>query len=208
MQGSFNNDHANYRCRYTQEYARTAALDHPPTLYVREDAVVPPLDAWIAKIFEPGRLTRTLRELQRSQERTLPTAPELDVARITITDCDRRIAQYRAALDRGTDPELVTGWINQTQTEKAAAQRQLNETTAARRTVLTEPDIRDLVEQLGDITSALTSAAPENKQRLYEALGLSLVHYAKERIVTVESQPALMCTREKCPRGDLNPHAR
>uniref|UniRef100_A0AAU2V0N0 Recombinase n=1 Tax=Streptomyces sp. NBC_00003 TaxID=2903608 RepID=A0AAU2V0N0_9ACTN len=208
MQGSFNNGHSNYRCRYTQEYARTAALDHPPTLYIREDAVVPPLDAWIAKIFEPGRLARTLHELQRSQERTLATAPELEVARITIADCDRRIAQYRAALDRGTDPELVTGWINQTQTEKAAAQRQLSETTTARRTVLTEPEIRDLVEQLGDTTSALTSADPEDKQRLYEALGLNLVYYAKERIVTVESQPALMCTRGKCPRGDLNPHAR
>ncbi|GAA2439082.1 recombinase family protein [Streptomyces mauvecolor] len=208
MQGSFNNGHSNYRCRYTQEYARTAALDHPPTLYIREDAVVPPLDAWISKIFEPGRLARTLHELQRSQERTLATAPELEVARITIADCDRRIAQYRAALDRGTDPELVTGWINQTQTEKAAAQRQLSETTASRRSVLTEAEIRDLVEQLDDITSALATATPENKQRLYEALGLKLVYYAKERIVTVESQPALLCAYSQCPRGDLNPHAR
>ncbi len=114
MQGSFNNGHSSYRCRYTQEYARAAALDHPPTLYIREDAVVPPLDAWIAKVFEPGRLARTLHELQRSQEGTLATALELEVARITIADCDRRIAHYRADLDRGTDPELVTGWINQT----------------------------------------------------------------------------------------------
>ncbi|KOU35365.1 hypothetical protein [Streptomyces sp. WM6378] len=113
-----------------------------------------------------------------------------------------RACANTAALDRGTDPELVTGWINQTQTEKAAAQRQIGETPAARRTVLTEPEIRDLVEQLGDITSALASAAPENKQRLYEALGLNLVYYAKERIVTVEPQPALMCTRGKCPRGN------
>ncbi|MGW2819061.1 hypothetical protein [Streptomyces sp. NPDC001415] len=103
---------------------------------------------------------------------------------------------------RSSPPELVTGWINQTQTEKAAAQRQLSETTSARRTVLTEAEIHELVEQLGDITSALPSAEPENKQRLHEALGLNLVHYAKERIVTVESQPALMCTRGKCPRGD------
>ncbi|MFD7168160.1 hypothetical protein ACFWAG_33185, partial [Streptomyces violascens] len=58
--------------------------------------------------------------------------------RITIADCDRRIAHYRAALDRGTDPELVSGWITQTQAEKAAAQRQLNETDQAQRTVLTE----------------------------------------------------------------------
>ncbi|MFJ8386675.1 zinc ribbon domain-containing protein [Streptomyces sp. NPDC094438] len=138
MQGSFNNGHSNYRCRYTQEYARTAALDHLPTLYIREDAVVPSLDAWIAKIFEPGRLARTLHELQRSQERTLATAPELEVARITIADCDRRIAHHRAALDRATDPELVSGWINQTQAEKAAVERRLSETGQAQRTVLTD----------------------------------------------------------------------
>ncbi|MFD7013538.1 recombinase family protein [Streptomyces sp. NPDC059928] len=208
MQGSFNNGHPHYRCRYTAEYARTPDLDHPPTIYVREDAVIPPLDAWIAHVFAPARLDRTLHELQRSQENTLTTAPALEVARITIADCDRRIAHYRAALDRGTDPELITRWITQTQAEKAAAQRQLNETDQAQRTVLTEDQIRELIEQLGNIHAALASAAPEDKQQLYLALGLQLTYYAKERIVTVESQPALLCAQTLCPRGDLNPHAR
>ncbi|MFI6686775.1 recombinase family protein [Streptomyces sp. NPDC050485] len=208
MQGSFNNGHPHYRCRYTSEYARTTALDHPPTIYVREDAVLPRLDSWIAQSFAPDRLDRTLHELQRSQENTLTTAPELEVARITIADCDRRIAHYRAALDRGTDPELVTRWINQTQAEKAAAQRQLNETDQAQRTVLTEDQIRELIEEIGRIPAALASAAPADKQQLYLALGLQLTYYAKERIVTVESQPALLCAHNLCPRGDLNPHAR
>ncbi|WP_329462086.1 recombinase family protein [Streptomyces sp. NBC_01431] len=208
MQGSFNNGHPHYRCRYTAEYARTTALDHPPTIYVREDAVLPPLDAWIAQSFAPARLDRTLHELQRSQEITLTTAPALEVARITIADCDRRIAHYRAALDRGTDPELITRWITQTQAEKAAAQRQLHETDQAQRTVLTEDQIRELIEQLGNIHAALAAPAPEDKRQLYLALGLQLTYYAKERIVTVESQPALLCAQTLCPRGDLNPHAR
>ncbi|WP_078966924.1 recombinase family protein [Streptomyces sp. WM6378] len=204
MQGSFNNGHPHYRCRYTAEYARTRALDHPPTIYVREDAVLPRLDSWIAQSFAPARLDRALHELQRSQENTLTTAPALEVARITIADCDRRIAHYRAGLDRGTDPELITRWITQTQAEKAAAQRQLNETDQAQRTVLTEDQIRELVEQLGSIHAALATAAPEDKQQLYLALGLKLTYYAKERIVTVESQPALLCAHALCPRGNTS----
>ncbi|MFE9574541.1 zinc ribbon domain-containing protein [Streptomyces sp. NPDC006692] len=202
MQGRFNNGHPHYRCRHTTEYARTTALDHPPTIYVREDAVLPRLDEWIAQSSAPARLDRTLHRLQRSQQTTLTTAPALEVARITIADCDRRIAHYRAALDRGTDPELVTGWITQTQAEKAAAQRQLTEIDQAHRTVLTETQIQNLIEQLGSIRAALAAAAPEDKQQLYLALGLTLTYYAKERIVTVESQPALLCAQTMCPRGN------
>jgi hypothetical protein len=35
MQGTFNNGKSHYRCRYTAEYARSAALDHPLTVYLR-----------------------------------------------------------------------------------------------------------------------------------------------------------------------------
>ncbi|MFE9533515.1 hypothetical protein [Streptomyces sp. NPDC006691] len=120
-------------------------------------------------------------------------APRRTTAGSTIADCDRRSAHYRAALDRGTDPELVTGWINQTQAEKAAAQRQRNETDKAQHAVLTQAQIHELVTQLGNIPSALAAAAPDDVQALYEALGLKLTYYAKERVVTVESQPALLC---------------
>ncbi|MFD8332956.1 hypothetical protein ACFV42_09895 [Streptomyces solisilvae] len=31
-----------------------------------------------------------------------------------ITDCDTKLATYRAALEAGADPTLVTQWINET----------------------------------------------------------------------------------------------
>ncbi|GAA2472571.1 hypothetical protein ACFPFX_25785 [Streptomyces mauvecolor] len=68
--------------------------------------------------------------------------------------------------------------------------------------MLTEDQIHELIEQLGAIHSALATAAPEDKQQLYLALGLKLTYYAKERIVTVESQPALLCAYSQCPRGN------
>lgn len=51
MQGSWNHGQAYYRCRYATEYALPRRAKHPPTVYVRENQVVPPLDDWIAGIF-------------------------------------------------------------------------------------------------------------------------------------------------------------
>ena len=41
MQGSWNHDRAHYRCKLPYEYALANKVDHPPTIYVREDHVVP-----------------------------------------------------------------------------------------------------------------------------------------------------------------------
>ncbi|MEV4656473.1 hypothetical protein [Micromonospora sp. NPDC049301] len=40
-----------------------------------------------------------------------------------ITECDATLERYPAALDAGADPAVVTGWIAQTQAERAAPVR-------------------------------------------------------------------------------------
>ncbi|WP_369359746.1 recombinase family protein [Streptomyces sp. cg2] len=54
MQGNYNNGKPHYRCRYTAEYVKNAALDHLLPVYVREEVVLPLLDAWIARVFAPA----------------------------------------------------------------------------------------------------------------------------------------------------------
>jgi DNA invertase Pin-like site-specific DNA recombinase len=44
MQGTWNHDRAHYRCRFPNEYAIANRIDHPLAVYVREDAVIGPLD--------------------------------------------------------------------------------------------------------------------------------------------------------------------
>ena len=39
-----------------------------------------------------------------------------------IDDCDRKITNYRALLDAGTDPTLVAGWIAEVTATRVAAQ--------------------------------------------------------------------------------------
>ena len=63
MQGSWNHEQAYYRCRYPTEYALPRGTQHPKIVYVREAQIVPPLDDWIAGIFEPDRLEETCRAL-------------------------------------------------------------------------------------------------------------------------------------------------
>jgi hypothetical protein len=44
----------------------------------------------------------------------------------TIKECETKFAGYRAALDAGADPTVVTTWIAQTQADRARAEAQLH----------------------------------------------------------------------------------
>ncbi len=120
---------AYYRCRYPQEYALANTISHPANVYVREDAVVPALDNWLATTLKPPRLTDTLDAMAATQAGPTGNDQAADRAHRTIKDCATKIARYRAALEAGADPALVTGWIAQTQAERATAERQLRDTT-------------------------------------------------------------------------------
>ena len=42
-----------YRCEFGARQSVPVGMDHPPTVYVREDAIVSRLDAWLAEIVSP-----------------------------------------------------------------------------------------------------------------------------------------------------------
>jgi site-specific DNA recombinase len=119
MQGSWNNDQAYYRCTYPSEYARTNHIEHPRSVYLREAEVVPALDTWLGKAFDPAHLPETIDALAAAQDHQL--SPEVVNLREEIAECDRQLAQYRAALDSGGDPAVVGQWITETQARKLAA---------------------------------------------------------------------------------------
>lgn len=67
MQGSWNQDRPNYRCSFLSQYAAKNKVNHPPAVYVREDQLLPELDAWLSDLFSPGALPQTVRELEAAQ---------------------------------------------------------------------------------------------------------------------------------------------
>ncbi|MGC4755462.1 hypothetical protein [Micromonospora trifolii] len=82
--------------------------------------------------------------------------------------------RYRAALDAGTDPAVVTGWIAQTQAERARAEADLRANTGTAPRRMSRAEITTLVDALGDITAALRDADPADKAEVYRQLGLRL----------------------------------
>jgi site-specific DNA recombinase len=95
------------------------------------DHIQPPLDAWFAGVFRPGRLPATITELTAAQADE--PVPELERLRTEITETDRKLASYRAALDAGGDPTVVGAWITETQARKFAARARLDALRGLRR---------------------------------------------------------------------------
>lgn len=177
MQGSMNNGRPHYRCGFPAEYGTANALNHPRNVYIREDRVVPKLDRWVATAFAPNRLGATIRAMLGEQDRPVDLR-QVEVARQAreaIADCDRKLAQHRAALEAGADPVVVTGWIAETQAARAAAVKRSSVTAPTMRP-MAEEELAALVAELGDIAVVLGDADPADKARLYAQIGLTLIY--------------------------------
>jgi site-specific DNA recombinase len=185
MQGTWNHGRAHYRCSYPGEYALAGKIDHPRAVYLREDQVLPPLDRWIARVFEPGRLEETCHQLAHARASPAGDDARLVAARRRLAECDRRLARYREALDAGADPAVITDWIRDVQAERRRIDHGLRQNGPA--VVWSLEDIRRLVESLGDVTRVLQRAEPQKRADLYDSLGLSLTYEPDELKVRVEA---------------------
>ncbi|MFI5845848.1 recombinase family protein [Catenuloplanes sp. NPDC051500] len=191
MQGMFNHSLPHYRCRYPNEYALANHVEHPLTVYLRENRVIPALDRWLAKIFQPGRIEDTITTLADAQpENHTESTAELRA----IADCDRKIASYRATLDAGGDPTIISEWIAQTQTEKKVAESKLRQRDGKNKR-LTREQIHHIVTTLTDITQVIHDANPADKAEIYSKLGLRLTYHPGKAAVLVEARPGLVCTK-------------
>jgi len=187
-QGSANHGRAHYRCRYPSEYAIANELDHPRNVYVREDQILGPLDGWLAQVFDPGQLDTTLDALEAAADSTDDTdQAKTQAARRRVAECDTRLARYRAALEAGTDPVVVSAWIAEVQPERLAAEVELGRATGQRSRRLSRDQLAALVNGLGNLLGVLASAALEDKAEVYRRLGLRLTYDPGRRVVTVES---------------------
>jgi site-specific DNA recombinase len=122
MQSHWINRAAYYRCRFPEEYALANKVTHPANVYLREDRIVPRLDEWLSKLFEPGHLAQTLDALAAAQRAPSHEDAVLSEARRQVAECDRKLARHRAALEAGADPAVVTAWIREVQAARAEAE--------------------------------------------------------------------------------------
>jgi hypothetical protein len=149
-----------YRCRFPTEYGLANKIDHPRNVYLAERDLLTPLDPWMSISFAPHQLPDTIHALYNAQ-------PDIDnnsaavTAEHLIQQCDAKLTRYRAALEAGTDPQLVTQWITEVEARRAEALARSHPTPARQR--MSKDDITELIKALGNIPAVLAKAAPMTK---------------------------------------------
>ncbi|MEU4777348.1 hypothetical protein [Micromonospora sp. NPDC023633] len=205
MQGQYNHGNAYYRCRFPQEYALANQVDHPRNVYLREDALTDPLDTWLASAFTPHRIEQTITAMADAQPLDHPPGHG-KAAQAIITECNAKLERYRAALDAGADPTVVTGWIAQTQAERAHAEADLRANTGATPRRMSRAEITTLVTALGDITAVLRDADPADKSEVYRQLGLRLTYQPETQTVRAAVDLSAHRGVMVCVRGGTRSH--
>lgn len=103
---------AHYRCKVLAEYAAANVIDHPKSVYVREDRILPHLDRWLGQVFDPTNIDDTMAALEEAATSlSAADGASIDAARRAVADFDDRLRKHRAALEAGADPAIVSGWI-------------------------------------------------------------------------------------------------
>jgi DNA invertase Pin-like site-specific DNA recombinase len=185
MQGQWNHGRAYYRCKFTDDYPDGAG-EHPKSIYVKEEALLPGLDAWLASLFDDDHLDETCAALAGSSEPDPEAEKREAQLRAAIADCDRKIRNYRQLLDDEDSVTLAAQWIAETQRERKALEQQLGQHIPGGE--LTTKEVKALVDALRDIVSVLGAADPGDKSELYAQLGVSL-SYDPTGNVTVKAEP-------------------
>jgi site-specific DNA recombinase len=155
---------------------------------LRGGAVIGRVSKWLVREFAPHHMSETLRALAEAPQRDTTSADDGNTAR-KIADCDRRLAQYRAALDAGANPATVAAWIAETEAEKAGYQVATRPADGMRRR-MSEAEIRATVDRLADLVSVLADADPDDKSEIFRRLGLRLTYYPGRGLVEAQIMPA------------------
>ena len=204
MQGQQNKHALYYRCRFPTEYALANKIDHPRNVYLAERDLLTSLDQWLSTSFAPHQLPDTIQALYNAQPDNDNNSAAVTVEHV-IQDCDTKLTRYRAALEAGADPQLVTRWITEVQARRAEALARSHPSTGRQR--MSKHDIGELIKALGDIPAVLAKAAPHDKAQLYSQLGLHLTYEPATRLIRAETRiNPHSWGYGSCPRGDLNPH--
>lgn len=165
-----------YRCRMKENYP---GIDHPPSLSVREDHLLPTIDGWLGQLFDEAHLEETITSLAEIEDDPIGTAEEAQ-ARQAIKDCAKRIANFEAALGMTSDADTLAGYTRQI--ERARAEQKGAELRIRRASTnqgMTEEEIRSVVSGLADAIAVLAGASPQDRRAVYEAAKLE-VHYDHE----------------------------
>jgi site-specific DNA recombinase len=150
--------------------------------------VIGEVDRWLVREFAPYRLTETIHALAEARPADIgnKTSHREETAR-KIAECDRKLAQYRAALDAGVSPATVAAWIAETEAEKQGYAPVMRRSVTS--PPMSEAEIRSVVDKLTEVARVLSTTNAEDKSEIFRQLGLSLTGHPGRRIVEAKIEP-------------------
>ena len=188
MEGTWNHDRPYYRCQVHRDDPGKHP-EHPATIYVREDSIVPHLDSWVAELFTDEHLDDTCAKLADAAQPDTDQEAHQRQIRERIRKLDQELNSYRTIVR--TEPEAastVGKWIAETNQERRRLEALLGRTPT---TNLTAEDVKALIASLHDITATLAAADPADKAKVYAEMGIGITYHQDGRVV-VESRPRVV----------------
>lgn len=167
---------ARYVCKLRDLYP--GQIEHPLKVTIAESTITPLLDEWVAEELSPSRLDLRAEQLAGVDDADTRERHTLDQLRNQQRLANAKLARlYELMKDPDYPIEIAKAALIE---EKAKLARIEAEITAARGNTnpsWTADDYRTaLREGLGDIAGLLDVAADEEKNKLYQLLGLELTY--------------------------------
>ena len=152
IEGTWNHDRRYYRCQIHRDDPANNR-DHPATIYVREDSIVPRLDSWVGELFTDEHMDDNCAQLAAAAQPDTDQEAQARQIRDRIRKLDQELDSYGAIVR--TEPEAASAvgkWIAETNQERRRLEALLGRTPA---TKLTAEDIKALVASLQNIAATL-----------------------------------------------------
>jgi site-specific DNA recombinase len=178
-----------YRCVVKQNRALANLPDHPSSLYVREDAILGPLDQWIATLVSP----ESLEAHQHPTSHALPG----EALRARIADLDRKISSLMTAVEAAADLPELADQLKRRASERAGLEAQLRALPRERQ--LSSEELGTAIAELGGMPKILATANPAAREKVYQSLGIRLEYDHEVRRVTAIAAEA--CVFNRVRRG-------
>jgi hypothetical protein len=175
---------------------------------VAEARILPELDRWLGRLFDPQHIQETVEAVLAADSRLElePDTPVVAQAKKDAANAQARLDRYVRAITAGVDPTLLVGETRRAQADLAGAKAALS-AYAARTAVprLTADTIRATLARHEALVGLLRDVAePYERGQLYAGLGLTLTYERRGETGRMKElvRPSIWTgTPQESPRG-------
>lgn len=172
----------------------TELAEHPRSLYVREDAILGPRDAWITSL--------TSAEALAAHPQSASGQDQNHELQGQIVELDRKIGALVTAIASGVDIPQLTEQLKRRAAEREGQQARVRAQSQVR--PIEPAEIQATIDTLGGLPAILANADPADRTEVYRSLGLKLNDDHQRRIVVASATEGCVFNRVRrgtCPLG-------